>query len=168
MFVQILDKTQQPEYSVKAHIKKCCPWGQNYRTSSDGQSNCDHENVRFQVPLIDAIFYENCIEDTEQEISLNYVFGNTCINKQIAGSSVSALPMEHAYIYSKAYGDLLYVLQNGSLLRVDVNFTAYDVFDNYCLDMDQNDKILTAVVCGRRPQNRDLFKAEAFLYAICK
>lgn len=142
--------------------------GQNYKMSSDGIAYCGAGDVEFQAPSIEAIFYEHCIEDTERKINLSYEFGNTCTDRSIAGNSLAALSEENAYIYSKNYGDLLYVLQNGSLLRVDVNFTAYDIFDHYCLDMDQNDKVLTAIVCGRKFSTGRISKAEVYLYAICK
>lgn len=68
--------------------------------------------------------------------------------------------------YSILDGDLLYVLQNGSLLRVNENFTEYDVFDDYCLDMDSDEGMLTAVVCFEKIDTV-IFRGEAFIYSTC-
>ena len=117
------------------------------------------ENIPFQVPIIDAIFYEHCIEDSEKKIELEYEFANSCTNDN--GNA------EHALIYNKNYGDVLYVLQNGSLLRVDEDFSSYDVYDDYCLDMDRDDLLLTAVIC-KQTKVIKVSRAEAYLYATCK
>lgn len=163
-----MDNAHQPQYSNYARIRKCCPWGQNYERSDRGTSHCVQENVAFHVTLIEAIFYQFCIEDTENEISLNYEFGNACSEKHIAGSSLGTVDKENAFIYSKKLGDLLYVLQNGSLLRVDFNYTGYDIFNNYCLDMDRNDRTLTAIVCGNEGNDGRIFKGETYVYTTCK
>lgn len=52
-------------------------------------------------------------------------------------------------LYNEIYGDFLYVLSNGSLLRVAENWEYYDIFDEYCLDMtyDNNGFVLSAISC---------------------
>lgn len=115
------------------------------------------ENVPFAAPFVEAVFFDSCIEDNEDVIiKLEAVYGNPCIGLE-------------AFMYNIDEGDLLYVLQNGSLLRVDVDFEAYDVFDAYCLDMDRETKLLNAVVCNQTMSNLShVSKAQSYLYAICK
>lgn len=153
-----LNNELQPKYTSTAKLKKCCPKGEMYLPSGDGKDKCDIENVEFVPVVIEAIFFENCIEDTEKTISLDYEIGNPCGEHE-------------ALIYSKEYGDILYVLQNGSLLRVDDSFGGYDVFDDYCLDMDRDNSLLTAVVCNQTNPSQHLVhvsKAQSYLYAICE
>lgn len=82
--------------------------------------------------------------------------GNPCANNE-------------SMLYNADYGDLLYVLQNGSLLRVEANFDSYDVFTSYCLDMDRDSKLLMALVCNQTLGHIfHVSKAQSYLYAICK
>lgn len=143
----------QPTYSDYAKMKKCCPEGQNYQ----GKDKCVPENVPFVATFVDAVFFDSCIEDNEDSsIKLETVYVNPCVGLE-------------AFMYNIDEGDMLYVLQNGSLLRVDVNFEAYDVFDAYCLDMDRETKLLNAVVCNQTMNNYShVSKAQSYLYAICK
>lgn len=148
----------QPKYSPYAKLKKCCPNGEIYLPNGSGQDKCDIANVDFAPVVIEAIFFDHCIEDTERNISLKYEIGNPCGEHE-------------ALIYSIEYGDNLYVLQNGSLLRVDDDFSGFDVFDDYCLDMDRDTTFLTAVVCNQTNPSQHLVhvsKAQSYLYAICK
>lgn len=148
-----MDEYLQPAYSAAARLRKCCPHGQNYDVStSNGSFKCIPENIKFDAQIIDAVFYQHCIEDTEQPINLEYEYGIACD--------------DDALLYNKNYGDLLYVLQNGSLLRVHDDFSSYEVSTDYCLDMHREDKILTALVCVKQSRV-GVSKAEAYLYATC-
>lgn len=152
--LQLLDDHFQPVHSSLARLRKCCPRGENYDVSnSNGSFKCIPENIEFNATIIDAVFYQHCIEDTEQEIILDYEYGITCD--------------DDALLYNKNYGDLLYVLQNGSLLRVHEDFSSYEVSTDYCLDMHREDKMITALVCVKQSKVR-VSKAEAYLYATCK
>lgn len=108
--------------------------------------------MKFNAPIIDAVFYQHCIEDTEQPITLETEYGIKC---------------DDAMLYNENYGDLLYVLKNGSLLRVRHDFSSYDVSNDYCLDMHREDKILTALVCAKQGDVQ-VSRAEAYIYATCK
>ncbi len=153
-----LSDEMQPKFTDLARIKKCCPKDEMYVPSGGGRDKCDIANVKFVPVVIEAVFYEHCIEDMEKSISLEYEIGNPCGN-------------DEALIYSKEYGDNLYVLQNGSLLRVDDDYTGFDIFDDYCLDMDRDTAILTAIVCNQSNPSQHLVhvsKAQSYLYAICE
>lgn len=147
----------QPVTSECAKISKCCPKGQNYRTVNDTKHECNTENVYFNVEVIVAEFFDRCIEDMEEYLELDYAYGYPCA----AGSQ--------AFVYSMEYGDSLYVIQNGSLLRIDENFESFDVFDDYCLDMDRESKMITAYVCNQTFGSMvHVSKAQSYVYAICR
>lgn len=153
-----LEDELQPKYSDFAKIKKCCPLGQNYHQSGGDRDKCDTTNVQFEAFVIEAVFYEHCIEDTEKPIKLDFKFGNPCGEHE-------------ALTYSKAYNDKLYVLQNGSLLRIGDDDEPFDIFEEYCLDMDRDYGYLTAIVCNQSLSTQHLVhvsKAQSYLYAICK
>lgn len=104
-----------------------------------------------------AEFFDRCIEDMEEYLELDYAYGYPCA----AGSQ--------AFVYSMEYGDSLYVIQNGSLLRIDENFESFDVFDDYCLDMDRESKMITAYVCNQTFGSMvHVSKAQSYVYAICR
>lgn len=138
----------QPIYSKVARLRKCCPIGENYQFDGE-QMRCAKENVAFNVSIIDAVFYQHCIEDTEKPIHLEYEIGFNC---------------EDALLFNSIYNDLLYVLQNGSLLRIRDDYSSYDVSTDYCLDMDRDEKVITALVCVKQAAVQ---LAEAYLYATC-
>lgn len=153
-----LNNEFQPKHTDFAKLKKCCPIDEIYLPTGGGRDKCDIANVKFAPIVIEAVFFEHCIEDMEKAISLDYEIGNPCGEHE-------------ALIYSKEYGDNLYVLQNGSLLRVDDDFTGFDVFDDYCLDMDRDTNYLTAIVCNQSNPSQNLVhvsKAQSYLYAICE
>lgn len=50
--------------------------------------------------MINALFYENCIEDTESVPTLNYNYVNACNDDDDTAV--------HMLLYAKAYGDELY------------------------------------------------------------
>lgn len=71
-------------------------------------------------------------------------------------------------MYSKQYGDLLYVLQNGSLLVVDENFEGFEILNDYCLDIDRDDGYLYAIVCKILPNtSMRVLRTQAYLYCTC-
>lgn len=147
----------QPITSHGAKIKKCCPKGHNLQTINDTKLECRPSTIYFNVEIIVATFYDSCIEDTEEYLELNYEYGYPCV----AGTQ--------AFIYNQDYGDALYVIQNGSLLRIDENFDSYDVFNDYCLDMDNDSQIVTAYVCNQTFGDMvHVSKAQSYVYAICK
>lgn len=79
----------------------------------------DHD---FNVSVLNATFFENCIEDNESGPRLSYNIINAC------SSDVNNVdPTVQMLVYAKRYGDLLYVIQNGSLLTVDENFEGYEI-----------------------------------------
>lgn len=149
-----LHESLQPKRTPYAKLRKCCEPGQSYQ-NNDGTNYCYPETTPFNATIIEAIFYENCIEDVETNIELRMEYGNPC-------------DQQEAFLYNINYGDLLYVLQNGSLLRVDDTFDSYDVFDSYCLDMDRDTDKITAIVCNQTMMSGNVSKAQSYLYAICK
>lgn len=161
----LLGVEQQPNRTSSSVLRKCCPMGFNYEISSDTKhAECVPENIPFNVSIINAVFYRDCIEDTEAVVTLAYKFGGACRNS--TGNVTSSPSVHRALTYGQQYGDLLYVLQNGSLLRVDGDFADYDVFHDYCLDMDRVSKNLVAIVCTQE-QQKVIARAEAFLNATC-
>lgn len=154
---QVLPKQLQPVFTPDARLRKCCPLGQSYNRSGAERPECAADNVRFAPTLVDAVLYENCIEDTELPTRLDYAIGDECNN----------VTNPNVFYYSKKYGDLLYVLQNGSLLLVDAHPKGYNFYitNNYCLDMDRDGGAVTAIVCQRREVV--VTRGEALIYASC-
>lgn len=152
----------QPIRTNESRLRKCCPLNHSYDKSNvTGRRECAPTNDEFVALTIDAIFYDKCIEDSEKPVHLDYEIGNNC--DKIALES----PNVDAFFYNENMGDLLYVLQNGSLLLVDAGqmHYGYFIFDDYCLDMHRTDKILTAIVCIRSVAA--VSRGEAFVYATC-
>lgn len=116
---------------------------------------------------MNATFYENCIEDNESGPRLDHVVIDACE----VNNNNNKGPKNQMVLYSKLYGDLLYILQNGSLLTVDENFEGFEVHNNYCLDMNRNDGNLYAIVCDRKSNQQTktnrVLRAEAYLYSTC-
>lgn len=90
----------------------------------------------FQPSIINATFYQNCIEDSEEvNFNLTMAFDSPCHNRT-------------AFEYTVAAGDKLYVLQNGSLLVVyEEPESGYDIFSRYCLDVDMKTQTIFALQC---------------------
>lgn len=114
------------------------------------------------IPLVNAIFYADCIEDTENATALAPLWASPC------DDGVHA-----RFVYGDMADEQLYVLQNGSLLRTSGNHTEYDVFDTYCLF---EVKAVEGGNGGTRGQWLaqvcydhvvSVSRAEAYLYAIC-
>lgn len=70
-------------------------------------------------------------------------------------------------IYNENYEDILYVIQNGSLLRIDRDYDSFDVFDHYCLEMDDDEGVLTAIVCEFDDMLLKVGRAQALIFATC-
>ena len=70
-------------------------------------------------------------------------------------------------MYNKNYFDILYVIQNGSLLRIDESFESYDVYDHYCLEFDDEEDALTAIVCEFDDILLKVGRAQALIFASC-
>lgn len=70
-------------------------------------------------------------------------------------------------IYNENYNDLLYVIQNGSLLRIDRNFESFDVYDHYCLEHDDEEGVMTAVVCEFDDMLVTVGRVQALIFATC-
>lgn len=150
----ILPDHLQPVYSRYARIKKCCKLGENFEDKNDTHI-CSPENVKFEPVTINAVFYDNCIEE-DGTVELDIEPGNICDGLD-------------SMVYDLGQGDLLYVLQNGSLLHIDSNRNEfYDVFEVYCLDMNRYTNSLQAIVCNQTIGSMiHVSKAESLIYAIC-
>lgn len=145
-----------------SRLRKCCPLHHSYEKSPvSGRRECTRTNVEFNAPIIDAIFYDKCIEDSEKPVRLDYAIGNNCDRIASASQKVDA------FFYGEMMGDLLYVLQNGSLLLVDAERIRYGyfIFDDYCLDMDREENMLVAIVCEQSVAT--VSRGEAYVYATC-
>lgn len=70
-------------------------------------------------------------------------------------------------IYNENYNDIIYVIQNGSLLRIDESYESYDVFDHYCLELDDEEGVLTAIVCEFDDMLFRVDRAQAMIFATC-
>lgn len=164
---QVLSEKWQPKISTTSFIRKCCPLGESYEMVENGNEitkNCTADNVSFpHVSILNATFYENCIEDDEVEPTLDFSVVGAC---NFEGNKLdSSIRM---FVYAKPYGDFIYVLQNGSLLVVDENSEAYDVYKDYCLDVDREGRFLYAIVCDSKSNlQARVLHAEAYLYATC-
>lgn len=90
---------------------------------------------KFRPPFINATFYNDCIEDSEV---INFTL-----------DPESFLSENRSLVYDESNGDHLYILQNGSLLVVfESMLLGYDIFSDYCLEMDQQTRKFFALVWG--------------------
>jgi hypothetical protein len=70
-------------------------------------------------------------------------------------------------MYNKNYNDTLYIIQNGSLLKIDDSYESYDIFNHYCLDIDEEEGVLTAIVCEFDDMLFKVNRAQALIFATC-
>uniref|UniRef100_A0A182YNT7 G-protein coupled receptors family 2 profile 2 domain-containing protein n=1 Tax=Anopheles stephensi TaxID=30069 RepID=A0A182YNT7_ANOST len=138
-------------------IRKCCPKGETLAKEHPKYASCK-PNAPSGSKLPQAIvaqFYQDCIEDLEEDIELDVRFGNPC-------------PSEGAMVmYGERTNDTLYIIQNGSLLVI-YSINDYDVYDTYCLDYDREDGTLVGYVCPSEVRVMvDLVKGQLFLLTIC-
>uniref|UniRef100_A0A182M3B4 Methuselah N-terminal domain-containing protein n=1 Tax=Anopheles culicifacies TaxID=139723 RepID=A0A182M3B4_9DIPT len=122
-------------YSEKARIRKCCPPGQMVQPRNSFQYECVPGSRELQIETIEAQFYGNneCIEVTGEQLVLPVESLDLCESDP------------KALMYSADQGDELFVLQNGSLLVLEMG-SLVSVFDTYCVEMT-NDEMLLAKVC---------------------
>lgn len=82
---------------------------------------------------------------------------------------ISSIIFRHfsGLIYNQHYNDILYVIQNGSLLRIDDSFESFDVYNHYCLEMDEQEGVLTAIVCEFDDMLFRVNRAQAMIFATC-
>uniref|UniRef100_A0A336KL30 CSON012894 protein n=1 Tax=Culicoides sonorensis TaxID=179676 RepID=A0A336KL30_CULSO len=123
----------QPALLPVVTVPKCCNVGENYYFN-ETEKGCGAARTEFKFDLIHAVFYEGCIED--QEMNLTYIIEQKP-------------PCAGGILYNENYGDFLYVLSNGSLLRVTEDWEFYDIINEYCLDMtyDNDEFVLSAISC---------------------
>ncbi|XP_049289897.1 uncharacterized protein LOC125767401 [Anopheles funestus] len=122
-------------YSEKARIRKCCPPGQMIQPRNSFQYECVPGSQELKIETIEAQFYGNseCVEVTGEQVVLPVESQDLCKSDP------------KALMYSADQGDELFVLQNGSLLVLEMG-SLVSVFDSYCVEMT-NDAMLLAKVC---------------------
>ncbi|ETN67413.1 hypothetical protein AND_000778 [Anopheles darlingi] len=127
-------------YTEKARMMKCCPPGQMIQPQSDFRFECVTGTQDLKIETIEAHFYGNneCIEVSEKKITLPVVSEDRC-----------GRGGRNALMYSAEQGDELYVLQNGSLLVLELG-SLVSVFESYCVEMTTDDQ-LVAKVCEEEP-----------------
>uniref|UniRef100_A0A1L8DKD0 Putative g-protein coupled receptor mth-like 14 isoform x2 n=1 Tax=Nyssomyia neivai TaxID=330878 RepID=A0A1L8DKD0_9DIPT len=150
--------SSQPQLTEASAIKKCCPANQNLIHSDQRSKGCTPTKQIFNPPIVNATFYDGCIEDEETgSLRLPEKYGNPCALRQ-------------SFVYSKYDGDLLYVLLNGSLLVVNERFEWIEIRDEYCLDTDDNGT-LSAIICpdefGSSTPEAAVTQAQLVFLAIC-
>ena len=73
---------------------------------------------------------------------------------------------------NKNYDDLLYIIQNGSLLRISSDFSTYDVHNDYCIDYEIGEKVITALICHDFIYNEtdivQVSRTQMYIVATCK
>ncbi|XP_054733091.1 probable G-protein coupled receptor Mth-like 14 isoform X1 [Anastrepha obliqua] len=127
-------KAEQPLPNKNSRLKKCCPHGEGLSIFHDNQTEefCDSTNFHFEPSIISAVLYDNCIEDDETVVRLEYEIGNPCNSSLIYNND----------------DDTFFVLQDGSLLIMDkYGNDSYTVEKYYCLDMDNVSGITYAITC---------------------
>lgn len=166
-----MEANYQPVRRNTSKIRKCCPSGQYYdKLNGTEKYVCVPDKLKFSAQIINAVFYQNCIEDSEKEIKLEYEYGNNCGTSSNRTATISSPnnELKHSFLYSNSThsDEILYVLQNGSLLSIEKNFHRYDIFNDYCLDMNRTDNTVTAIVCASE-FIKPITKAESFFYLTC-
>uniref|UniRef100_A0A182MXK3 Cyclic nucleotide-binding domain-containing protein n=1 Tax=Anopheles dirus TaxID=7168 RepID=A0A182MXK3_9DIPT len=123
-------------YSDKARIRKCCPPGQMIQPRNNSQFDCVPGNRELQIETVEAQFYGNneCIEVSGEPVVLPVESEDLCEGEP------------SALMYSADQGDELFVLQNGSLLVLEVG-SLVSVFESYCVEMTSDAQLL-AKVCN--------------------
>lgn len=122
----------QPQRSATAKIRKCCPNGEVLNPEDDVPM-CTPTNWKFDPAVLNVELYNSCIEDLEVPVLLDTEVHSPCAN----GS-----------IFSKIYGDHLAVVQDGSLLIMDIFLNnSYIVVSDYCLDNNFTTGELYAIAC---------------------
>lgn len=154
--------TLQPNHTDESHLTLC-----------GSPLTVNRTNLPTNFPYVHATFYDGCIEGTLD-------IYNASNNAAALLPLLSDNPCDDGIHVSYVYGDSgedeqLFVLQNGSLLRIGNAGTEYDVFDTYCLfelpaeslqlQQQQQPPLWVASVCYDRVVS--VTRAEVYLYAIC-
>ncbi|XP_032599271.1 probable G-protein coupled receptor Mth-like 14 isoform X1 [Drosophila grimshawi] len=145
----------QPIPSSTSRVRKCCPLGENLDFYRENQSDsmCDGAVLSFEPTIINAVLFDNCIEDLEIFTELPYEVGNPC----------NSVTFFSSFQYDDTE-DLLFILQDGSLLIIDKNGNeSYTVEENYCLDQDKSGHML-AFICIT--QVDEVSKAKIIIVAV--
>lgn len=141
----------QPLQTNSSRLKKCCPNGE--RLQYDSESNqylCEADETEFAPDILDVTLYDNCIEDNEIPRELNILVGNPC---------------NQSVLHREDDGDVIFVIQNGSLLSLDSNRNeSFYITNDYCLDIGETGR-LYAIVCTSSVKGQ-LDKAQTFLFAV--
>lgn len=124
---------EQPKLQSPLSWFKCCPEGQMLNFTTRTCELHDGLVTKFRPPIVNATFYQDCIEDSEVinfNLKIDVFF-----------------PPNKSLMYEETQGDHLYILQNGSLLIIyDTMTSGYDIYTEYCLDNDPtNDKFFALV-----------------------
>ncbi|XP_067647637.1 probable G-protein coupled receptor Mth-like 14 [Eurosta solidaginis] len=125
---------KQPTPNKYSRLKKCCPHGEGLSLFHENQSEelCDSTTFNFQPNIISAVLYDNCIEDDETVVNLQYEIGNPC---------------NSSLVYNEE-DDTFFILQDGSLLIMDkYGNDSYTVDKHYCLDIDNVSGVAYAITC---------------------
>ena len=70
---------EQPVQTDDSRLKKCCSEGESlYENNVTKAVYCDTEMFPFEVKIIHAVLYNNCVEDTEDDLTLDILAGNPC------------------------------------------------------------------------------------------
>lgn len=141
----------QPLQTNSSRLKKCCPNGERLQYNVETkQYLCEVDENPFNPEIVDVTLYDNCIEDNEIPTELEILVGNPC---------------NESVLYREEDGDVMFVLQNGSLLAVDRNRNeSFYVTNDYCLDNEENGR-LYAISCTSSVSGQ-LDKAQTFLFAV--
>ncbi|XP_049289891.1 probable G-protein coupled receptor Mth-like 14 isoform X2 [Anopheles funestus] len=137
-------------------IRKCCPRGESLEREHFKYVSCQPDARSTILPqAIMAQFYQDCIEDLEEDIHLDVRVGDPCSTEPGLVS------------FGERTNDTLYIIQNGSLLVI-YGINGYDVYDTYCLDYDRVYGTLVGYVCASQVHvTADLVKGQLFLLAMC-
>ncbi|KAL5289871.1 hypothetical protein ACFFRR_009716 [Megaselia abdita] len=143
----------QPFQTNSSRLKKCCPNGERLQYNVEiNQYYCDTDytvEIVFDPEVLDVTLYDNCIEDNEISRELDILVGNPC---------------NQSVLYRESDGDVIFVIQNGSLLSLDSNRNeSFYITNNYCLDLEENGR-LYAIVCTSSISGQ-LEKAQTLLFA---
>lgn len=160
-FLTIFQILQEQPKHGPATWNKCCPEEQVLTPTKTCEMMLGFV-TRYVPPIINATFFNDCIEDSEV---INFTMKPKIY-----------IPQNPAMVYEESSNlDHLYILQNGSLLIVFDNMLGgYGIFNDYCLEIDPNthtffalawtpdvhNEIVTGIVLSK------FYKGIAFIMAI--
>lgn len=147
---------EQPIFKNYSSVKKCCKEGEMI---NEERGECEPvSNLKFNPNVIMAKFFEDCIEDEEKIIKLKIVV-----------SPINCTGALHTIKISSDDVDNIYVIQDGSLLIVEKNYTGYSSFNEYCIDLldDGYGPKITALACATDNLFTTVSKAQSYITAGC-